>query len=544
MRNSRYTLRRILKFVYRIFPLPTGLKLRMKEKALSKFGMISSLSVSRPIRHTDEQREIALAHFCSPRRKAVLLREFEEPGTAPGEIAVHIHLYYIDMAEDFLNYLSHIPYSFDLFVSITDADNQQYVARLFPKCPNVRRLKVVVVFNRGRDVAPMITAFPELPTYGYFLHIHTKKSPHLEHTFNWREHLLKNLTGSREHIMRVFRLFESYPDIGIVYPEPNPELPYWTLTTLSNESEMRRLFELIGIEFPDKEKYVDFPVGTMFWARGTALQKLFTPRISLEVFQEECGQLDGTLSHAVERSLCLIISDAGYLPAQLDIDKGFVHIGPGARNLAEYLATEAAEMERYLRSFKHIVFDVFGTLVCSDYEKYDQLADDAFWESGRKRAVEPEFEIFAESCRPRSVVADIFMRLQDDGYDVVIAEDTVWTLPQMEKILEMCKITGFRDIYLSGSIGMRKRDGSMYSFLAENRFKNRAFVHVGNHELDDMQTPNDLGISTFHVMHPHDMMTIGSFDEKYYDRCRDDPFCLRELFGECAERTDVTEFRA
>ncbi len=48
-------------------------------------------------------------------------------------IAVHLHLYYVDLADEFIAYLKNIPYAFDIFISISDKKNINYVKRKFKK---------------------------------------------------------------------------------------------------------------------------------------------------------------------------------------------------------------------------------------------------------------------------------------------------------------------------------------------------------------------------------------------------------------------------
>jgi lipopolysaccharide biosynthesis protein len=50
----------------------------------------------------------------------------------------------------------------------------------------------------------------------------------------------------------------------------------------------------------------------MFWARPEALRPLLDGSIRIDDFQEEQGQLDGTLAHAIERLYFISAEKAGF----------------------------------------------------------------------------------------------------------------------------------------------------------------------------------------------------------------------------------------
>ena len=57
---------------------------------------------------------------------------------------------------------------------------------------------------------------------------------------------------------------------------------------------------------------LDFPSGSMFWARSAALRPLLDLRLGFDDFQAEAGQTDGTLAHAIERLYFLVCEQAGF----------------------------------------------------------------------------------------------------------------------------------------------------------------------------------------------------------------------------------------
>ena len=51
---------------------------------------------------------------------------------------------------------------------------------------------------------------------------------------------------------------------------------------------------------------IDFPVGTMFWARPEALAPLLRLGLNLDDYPDEPLPVDGTILHALERLLPLV----------------------------------------------------------------------------------------------------------------------------------------------------------------------------------------------------------------------------------------------
>ena len=456
-------------------------------------------SRSKPIAAKASRVKEIEALFRRDERRPIVLSELPAKSLGSMRVAVHLHLFYLEMASFFIERLSHIPVPFDLYISVT-ADGGETAAR-FAEIKNAASVTMEVVENRGRDVRPMIRTFGEkLAGYDVFLHIHSKKSPHSGALAGWLDFLADNLLS--KHTPRILGLFAGHPELGILYPEPWDAFPYWTLTNGANREEMERLFAMLGMAFPAEEKYADFPVGTMFWARGAALAPLLTAPV--EGFPDEEGQVDGTLAHAVERSLCLVAAAAGYKPAQINAAKDRVAIGPGLKNLPEYISIDRKKALLYLRGFKHVTFDLFGTLVMPD-------------------------------GRARTGVVDLLNSLRKA--EVVVAEDTDLSGDAVREILKQCGVTREAGVCLSSETGFTKKDGSLYDHL-KNRFKGQPFVNVGDDEAADAHIPNTRRIHQLHVMHPGDMAAViglsGAEKERYDDRMTADPFCLLDVLREKA----------
>ena len=58
--------------------------------------------------------------------------------------------------------------------------------------------------------------------------------------------------------------------------------------------------------------HINFPVGTMFWAKSGALSKLYELGCDWNDYPQEPIGYDGTMLHAIERLLPLIAKEQGF----------------------------------------------------------------------------------------------------------------------------------------------------------------------------------------------------------------------------------------
>lgn len=229
--------------------------------------------------------------------------------TAARRTAVHLHLFYPEMLDGFIGKLRNIPGSFDLFVSVSsDSVRKTTAARLaaaFPGLPTA----VETVPNRGRDLAPLIIRFGRrLLEYDFICHIHSKKSPHDRRLSGWLGSTLDSLLGSPERVAGIRELLSR--DGKFVYPAPPADVTPdpatgWSCNYDEAERLLNRYTDLDIRQFP----VVDFPHGSMFWARSEALKRLLELPLSFDDFPEEPIPPDGTPAHGLERLLLILASD-------------------------------------------------------------------------------------------------------------------------------------------------------------------------------------------------------------------------------------------
>ena len=200
--------------------------------------------------------------------------------------ALHIHLHYPELAEGILKSLAVNGTAVDLFVSTTSDDKAADLVSALESTSAAPWWSGVCP-NRGRDIGPMLTLFAEaLQRYDVVGHLHGKRSLALTSVglsadlgVIWHEFLLQHLVGDKFPMVDIILgRFAADPRLGLVFPE-DPNLTGWSLDRdLAVELAARMDPTMIV------PKFIDFPIGTMFWARPAALKPLFDLKLGLNDF--------------------------------------------------------------------------------------------------------------------------------------------------------------------------------------------------------------------------------------------------------------------
>lgn len=224
--------------------------------------------------------------------------------------AAIIHIFYEELSQEILAYANNLPRGTDLYISTVSEQKAERIEQVFERY-KFGRCEIKIVPNRGRDIAPKLVAFREVyESYEFVLHLHSKKSAHEHRLDRWRPYLYETLCGSREQIRDVLGLFRHLPNLGMIFAEHYEYTrPYLTWGDSFGPAE--RLCRRMGHELtPDHP--LEFPAGSMFWARTAALRPLLDLGLSEQDFPEEMGQTDGTLAHAIERLYAIACELAGF----------------------------------------------------------------------------------------------------------------------------------------------------------------------------------------------------------------------------------------
>ncbi len=228
------------------------------------------------------------------------------------KVAVVAHIFYPELFDEIAGYLENIPVPFGLFITTdTEEKKQQIDAAILKSGLEVIEYEIRATPNRGRDIAPKYIGFRDVyARYEAFLHIHTKKSAHTNGLGNvWRRYLMEHLIGSRD-IAKANLEILSADNVGIVYPEHLKQIKKH-INWGYDFPIAQELLAKAGIAL-DHATILEFPSGSMFWGRSKAIAPLLELNLDFTDFPEENAQVDGTLAHAIERSVLYFIEKSGH----------------------------------------------------------------------------------------------------------------------------------------------------------------------------------------------------------------------------------------
>lgn len=471
---------------------------------------------------------------------------------------VMAHVFYADLIEEFAQNLEHIPLPFVLMVSVIDDDARRRAEARFSRLQQVSALHVRIVPNRGRDIAPMLVTFrEEILALDVVCHIHTKKSLYTgSEQSDWRRYLLQSLLGTRERVSWILGMFQAMPELGMVYPESFRSVSLAAHTWLSNVERARQIGDRIGMAI-DPCEYLDFPAGSMFWARVDALRPLFELGLTITSFPEEARQNDGTLQHAMERLLAQVVRHGNNLLGILPADDQLVLHTEGARNWHTYFDIAIAE-QILTRSIDADVvsFDVFDTLVVRPFltpagslaylehqamqrfgvEHFAQLRQraeararvaaqgdvglaaiyDELAALAQGRGLDPaalqqmELDLERRQLRARTAVSDSATRLARSGKRVIAISDMYLGQALLSEVLPAKVSSAVERFHVSCDTGWRKDTGDAWRQLpALIGVGRESWLHVGDNEHSDKQLPHDLGfIAPVHVLRPASLLEV------------------------------------
>jgi len=250
------------------------------------------------------------------------------PGDYNAKTALFIHLYDLSVMGTLINYAANMPASADIIITTSSEEKEKKISQAFSTI-NCHELLIIVVPNRGRDVSALLIGLRQyVKDYDYICFIHDKQTKHILPLIQGQSFAYKcfeNVLYSKEFVENVIKTFHENPNLGLLMPPPpNHGSLYsiigdeWTINYL-NTKELSGKMGLHADINPKKPPIA--PLGSCFWFRSKALQLLFDNNYAYDDFPSEpLTQVDGTISHAIERIYPFVAQNEGYYSGWLISD--------------------------------------------------------------------------------------------------------------------------------------------------------------------------------------------------------------------------------
>lgn len=279
------------------------------------------------------------------------------------QVAVIMYFYYIDTVANYCAYIDKIQHAVKVYV-VTPLD--AVAQKVSDEIVDRKWLNVEIIMkpNRGRDVSGLLIATKSvIGKYKYICFIHDKKS-HFKETEEdvalWIENMWENLIGNVRHIRNIVDIFEENEQLGVLScPAPIGKVfKVWYGYGWRDCFETTKDLAIrLNLKCDLDETKPPITIGTTFWFRWEALQKLFDYPWTYEDFDDDQLKNNNYLSYAVERIFAYVAQDAGF-------NTGEVMTVDYARKQTLFLQYSMAEIFRKLHPF--YPFPTYENALCMD----------------------------------------------------------------------------------------------------------------------------------------------------------------------------------
>lgn len=469
------------------------------------------------------------------------------------KVALCFHIFYEDFIEYYANALQGFPLKVDLLLTVSDIKYESLINSKLGGLKEVNQIHIKEVPNRGRNFGPMLVEYADqLQQYDLFCHMHSKKSLYSGRAqTQWADYLGEFLLKDHNVIVKMLNYMNDNQNCGVYYPTYFPVTPDWVNHWLKNKPFRNKYYDDWQLE--DKDDFLCYPVGGMFWAKPEALKQMLETKYQYEDFPPEPLANDGSELHALERCIGLLAEKNGYKQLFYYPELGaFTH--DKSHIFANYVCNKN-ELSDKLKPFDIVSFDVFDTLVrrshyvpdyaklklakqlemegvISDakafveqrndaefqvrksknfqddvdiFEAYQMLAEILGWDKEKaKYYAELEFAYDLDMIQGKEEIVDLINSFIISGKLVYIVSDTYYTEFQIIMMLRKAGVTNGYKLFVSSKLGLRKDNTTMWAHIKRILPNGKSFVHVGDNAVADAQIPGDFGLQNLHILNPID----------------------------------------
>jgi len=241
------------------------------------------------------------------------------------DTALVIHASCCDALHFILSGMDHLNER-DLFISISEGAERKLmpaIARLAP------RANIFIFADKGRDSRPFLYILERIIDHGYRYFVKVRAERNQDQANGGRsgdDGVLPLLALYRAAVMGEF--FAEHPRIGLVAAAGQVRSNTRDTGSSGNLAWLERLCR--ELKLGDAPREFSFVGNNMYAGRVEALESLTRVNRFGDRFEEELDQLDGTLAHALERFVGVMLANQGLSIAQVSLVDDRIELHPHA----------------------------------------------------------------------------------------------------------------------------------------------------------------------------------------------------------------------
>jgi lipopolysaccharide biosynthesis protein len=230
------------------------------------------------------------------------------------DTALVIHASCPDALHAMLDGMDHLNEK-DLFISIGEGRERELmpaIARLAP------RVNIFIFADKGRDARPFLYILERILDHGYryFVKVRAERRQGCE---NDGAPAMVKLFGAP--ILREF--FVEHPRIGLLAPAGQVRSGTRDMGSSGNWAWLTRLCRELNLALP---REFSFAGNNVYAGRVDALERLAQVNRLGDRFEEELGQSDGTLAHALGRLVGVLLADQRWSVGEVSLVDGRIEL--------------------------------------------------------------------------------------------------------------------------------------------------------------------------------------------------------------------------
>lgn len=236
--------------------------------------------------------------------------------------AVFAYLFYEDLFESSIQKLKNVPEHFTIYIATDQEEKKKRIEGLVAKAGVSQKVEVLLHTHKGRDLAALLVLMrPFLNDYEIICFVHDKKSSQMLYPTvgaDFNEQIWNCTLRDPGYVRGIIEYFAQNPRAGFL-GSPMVEHGMYFHTSIESWTicfqPTLELMERLNIQAPISGKTNPLSLGSAFWCRTEAMEKLFTYPFTYEDFPDEPMPVDGSFSHCLERIFPYAAADAGFYSA-------------------------------------------------------------------------------------------------------------------------------------------------------------------------------------------------------------------------------------